>query len=138
LSYRLDIVLLKGIDAAFSLNQLHHDGAHIVPALSKETIHVIGVGIAEALGKGEEKFMEVILAGSLQSGDGAAMEGILQGNNGSAALAVLVIGVLAGSLDHALICLGAGVAKEGRRHTGGGNQLGGQNGIGFGIEKVGD
>ena len=80
----------------------------------------------------------MVLPGGLQRGDGPPVEGVFQGNDGGPALAVLLIGVLPGGLDHALVGLRAGVAEEGRRHPGGGDQLGGQLCVGLGVEQVGD
>ena len=85
-STSLDIIPVQGQHAALALDQLHHDGAHIVPP-GLPGRPVVGLGVAEALGEGEEVVVEHLLAGGRQGGDGAAVEGVVQGDDGGAALA---------------------------------------------------
>ena len=138
LRHLLDKGLLQGTDAPLPLDEFHHHAAHVPTPLGLDAVDVVGAGIAEPLGKGEEKLVEVVLAGGLQGGDGAAMEGICQRNDGGAALAVLVKGVLPGQLDHALVGLGAGIPEEHAGHAAALHQLLRQLGIGRSIEQVGD
>ena len=114
----LYIFLIQRKDTALALNQLHHDGADIVPRLGLQVLKIVGCSIAEALGEGEEIIVEHILAGSLQGSDGPAVEGLLQGNDSGSPLAVFIEAVLSGQLDHALIGFTAAVGKEDLVHTG--------------------
>ena len=138
LCHRLHVVLPEGIDAALTLDQLHHHAADIVPGGLHEAVHVIGLRVLEALGEGEEELVKMVLPGGLQRGDGPPVEGIFQSNDGGPALAVLLIGVFPGGFNHTLIGLRAGVAEESRRHPGGGDQPGGQPGVRLGVEQIGD
>ena len=56
--------------------------------------------------------MKGVLAGGAQGGHGAAVEAIVQGDDPMAARPILVVGVLPGRLDGALVGLRAGITKE--------------------------
>ena len=101
-----------------------------------DTVHG-GLSVTEAVGEGKEIVVEHVLAGGGQGGHRPAVEGVGQGEDGPPPLPVLVKGVFAGQLDEALVGLGAGVGKEGRRHPRPAAQPLGQGPAGLGVEQVG-
>ena len=129
---------VQGQHAALPLNELEHHGAHVVAGHRLHAVQVVGIGIAETLGEGEEIVVELVLTGGGEGGQGAAMEGVVQGEDGATALAVFVIGVLPGQLDHGLVALGPGVGEHHVGHARPGAQLLGHLGIGLGVVQVGD
>ena len=134
----LDKILGQGIDAALALDQLHQDGAYVVPGGGLDGLQS-GLGIAEALyQRGKILAVELILTGGGERSHGAAVEGVGERQNGAAARAVFVIAVFPGHLDEAFVALGAGVAEKHTGHAAAPAQLLSQQGAGLGIEQVGD
>ena len=133
----LHIVTVQGQHAALALDQLHHDGTHVVPRRGLQGGKVVGVGIPEPLGEGEEIVVEHVLAGGRQGGDGAAVEGVVQSDDGGTAPAVLVEAVLSRQLNHALVGLAAAVGEEYAAHAGPLAEDLRQPGRWLGVEQVG-
>ena len=137
LGQSLDHSLVQRAHAALALDQLHHDGAHVIAPLSLDALQG-GVGVAEVLHEGEEVGVVVGLTGGGDGGHGPAVEGVVQGDDGAAALAVFVKAVLPGQLDHGFVGLCAGVAKEHLVHARAGAEFFRQLGAGLGVVEVGD
>ena len=110
LAHGLQIVFLHRHHAAFALHAFKQHGADLgVSELRFQVFHVVALCVHKALGQRGEKLMKAVLTRCCQCGERSAVEGIFQCDN---LIRVLLVAVLTGDLNGALVCLRAAVAEE--------------------------
>ena len=112
------VVGIQRHHAAFSLDQLQHDGADGVVGSIPQGGKITGGYIGKVVGERSEILVEHILAGGGQGGQRAAVERVYQRDDLVAGSTISISRIFAGGLDGALVGLGTGVAKENGIHAG--------------------
>lgn len=59
----LDVVFVQGVDAAFALNELHHDGAGGFVDRRQKVVKIVGNGVGKPFSEGIKVVVENLLAG---------------------------------------------------------------------------